>query len=79
MIYFYEIQIQTITTTTKPKKKCLSNILLQLNKIKMTRIDLMVSFERQLDQRENSLHASANVMIIEKILHQSIQFHQYKL
>lgn len=39
----------------------------------------MVSFERQLDQRENSVHASANVMIIERILHQSIQFHQCKL
>lgn len=45
----------------------------------MTRIDLLVTFERQLDQRGNSVHASANVMIIERILHQSIQFHRCKL
>lgn len=38
---FYEIQFQNATTKTT------TNFILQLIKLKMTRINLMVSFERQ--------------------------------
>lgn len=45
----------------------------------MTRINLMVSIERQWDQLGNFLRAFAIVMIIERISRQSIQFHRCKL